>query len=112
MPRAPRPFARHRIPTDAPAPWHATHSGPRGIRGELSVIVKVEYIRDANKFAESSMGVLFFSRSSFPDGYQVRGAEGRRERDGGTVGPEGRRDGGTAGPEGRRDGGTGGTEGR
>jgi len=43
----------------------------RGIRGELNVVVKMEYFKDVNKFGESSLGVRFFSRSSFPDGFQV-----------------------------------------
>lgn len=51
--------------------WFPMVDTIRGIRGELSVHVKVQFFDDINPFKESSTGVQFFSLPCVPDGRQV-----------------------------------------
>ena len=44
--------------------WLPVFDTMHGIRGEVSVIVKVELFSDVNKFRQSSCGVQFFSSES------------------------------------------------
>lgn len=41
--------------------WLPVYDTMHGMRGEVSVIVKVELFSDVNKFRQSSCGVHFFS---------------------------------------------------
>lgn len=40
--------------------WIPVYDTMHGIRGEVNVIVKVDYFSDVNKFRQSSCGVHFF----------------------------------------------------
>jgi len=54
------------------AGWFPIYDSLRGARGELYLAVKLDYIDNANPFKESSAGVLFYSSTSFPEGYQTK----------------------------------------
>jgi len=45
--------------------WLPVYDTMHGMRGEVSVIVKVELFSDVNKFRQSSCGVQFFSSKQF-----------------------------------------------
>ena len=66
--------------------WFPIYDTMHGIRGELSVIVKVDLFSDFNKFRQSSCGVHFFCSKFFlkkihslhlENGYHVDTAEGQ-----------------------------------
>lgn len=40
--------------------WMPVYDTMHGIRGEVNLIVKVDYFSDVNKFRQSSCGVHFF----------------------------------------------------
>ena len=44
--------------------WFPLYDTLRGVRGQLHLIVKLQYIGDDNPFRDSSAGVLFFSAST------------------------------------------------
>jgi len=56
--------------------WLPVFDTMHGIRGEVSVIVKVELFSDVNKFRQSSCGVQFFSTSSTPCGFKIQTIQG------------------------------------
>lgn len=51
--------------------WFPIYDTMHGIRGEVKVIVKVEYFIDSNKFRQSSCGVQFFYTCSVPFGHKA-----------------------------------------
>ncbi|XP_011298320.1 uncharacterized protein [Fopius arisanus] len=52
--------------------WIPVFDTMHGIRGEVSIIVKVELFSDFNKFRQSSCGVQFFYSPNVPQGYHVQ----------------------------------------
>jgi len=58
------------------AGWFPIYDTLDGIRGELFVVVKLEFVRDFSRFEESSSGVLFFSCSEAPVGYEISSVRG------------------------------------
>uniref|UniRef100_A0A0V0G8K4 Protein kinase c conserved region 2 n=1 Tax=Triatoma dimidiata TaxID=72491 RepID=A0A0V0G8K4_TRIDM len=56
--------------------WLPVYDTMHGIRGEVSIIVKLELFEDFNKFRQSSCGVHFFSSNSVPEGYQLHTVHG------------------------------------
>ncbi|KAJ7387855.1 hypothetical protein OS493_001202 [Desmophyllum pertusum] len=51
--------------------WFPIYDTMHGIRGEVKVIVKVEFFVDSNKFRQSSCGVQFFYTCSVPFGHKA-----------------------------------------
>lgn len=51
--------------------WFPIYDTMHGIRGEVKVIVKVDYFIDSNKFRQSSCGVQFFYTCSVPFGHKA-----------------------------------------
>ncbi|XP_059351157.1 C2 domain-containing protein 5-like isoform X2 [Daphnia carinata] len=56
--------------------WLPVYDTMHGMRGEVSVIVKVELFSDVNKFRQSSCGVQFFSTPSTPYGFKIQSIQG------------------------------------
>ncbi|XP_046438599.1 C2 domain-containing protein 5-like isoform X2 [Daphnia pulex] len=56
--------------------WLPVYDTMHGMRGEVSVIVKVELFSDVNKFRQSSCGVQFFSTPSTPHGFKIQSIQG------------------------------------
>jgi len=51
--------------------WFPIYDSLKGVRGELNVLVRLEYFGDRNPFKDSSAGVQFFSITSIPPGMQL-----------------------------------------
>ncbi|XP_041441723.1 C2 domain-containing protein 5 isoform X11 [Xenopus laevis] len=51
--------------------WFPIYDTIHGIRGEISVIVKVDLFNDLNRFRQSSCGVKFFCTTSIPKSYRA-----------------------------------------
>ncbi|KAM3927067.1 C2 domain-containing protein 5 isoform 2-T2 [Leptodactylus fuscus] len=51
--------------------WFPIYDTIHGIRGEISVVVKVDLFNDLNRFRQSSCGVKFFCTTSIPKSYRV-----------------------------------------
>ncbi|XP_022778318.1 C2 domain-containing protein 5-like [Stylophora pistillata] len=56
--------------------WFPIYDTMHGIRGEVSVIVKVDFFTDSNKFRQSSCGVQFFYTCSVPYGHKALAIHG------------------------------------
>ncbi|XP_071807193.1 C2 domain-containing protein 5-like isoform X1 [Asterias amurensis] len=56
--------------------WLPIYDTMHGLRGEISVIVKVDLLENVSKFKESSCGVQFFSSSGIPTCYTVSAIHG------------------------------------
>lgn len=56
--------------------WFPIYDTMHGIRGEVSVIVKVDFFVDSNKFRQSSCGVQFFYTCSVPSGHKALAIHG------------------------------------
>ncbi|KAK9511481.1 hypothetical protein O3M35_000127 [Rhynocoris fuscipes] len=56
--------------------WLPVYDTMHGIRGEVSIVVKLELFEDFNKFRQSSCGVQFFSSSGVPEGYHLHTVHG------------------------------------
>ncbi|KAG0357353.1 hypothetical protein BG005_003630 [Podila minutissima] len=62
------------LPVNSPwqiAGWFPIYDTIRGIRGEVNVQVKLQFFGDVNPFKDSSAGIMFFSTTSLPAGYQI-----------------------------------------
>jgi len=53
------------------AGWLPVYDTLHGVRGEVSLVVKVELFSDLNKFRQSSCGVQFFCCPGVPEGYRA-----------------------------------------
>ncbi|XP_073477546.1 C2 domain-containing protein 5 isoform X9 [Aquarana catesbeiana] len=51
--------------------WFPIYDTIHGIRGEISVVVKVDLFNDLNRFRQSSCGVKFFCTTSIPKSYRA-----------------------------------------
>ncbi|XP_061300535.1 C2 domain-containing protein 5 isoform X13 [Pezoporus occidentalis] len=51
--------------------WFPIYDTIHGIRGEISVVVKVDLFNDLNRFRQSSCGVKFFCTTSIPKCYRA-----------------------------------------
>jgi hypothetical protein len=51
--------------------WYPLYDTLRGVRGELSVVVKMDFIGDVNPFKESGAGVTFYAMPSVPPGGEL-----------------------------------------
>uniref|UniRef100_A0A803KEM4 C2 domain-containing protein 5 n=1 Tax=Xenopus tropicalis TaxID=8364 RepID=A0A803KEM4_XENTR len=51
--------------------WFPIYDTIHGIRGEISVLVKVDLFNDLNRFRQSSCGVKFFCTTSIPKSYRA-----------------------------------------
>ncbi|EGC37159.1 hypothetical protein DICPUDRAFT_30730 [Dictyostelium purpureum] len=58
-------------PTSQLSGWFPIYDTLRGIRGELSVVVKLEKFKNDNPFKESSDGIQFFSSSTPFSNYRI-----------------------------------------
>ncbi|XP_014250746.1 C2 domain-containing protein 5 [Cimex lectularius] len=56
--------------------WLPVYDTMHGIRGEVSIVVKLELFEDFNKFRQSSCGVQFFSSPVIPEGYRMKTVHG------------------------------------
>jgi len=56
--------------------WFPIYDTMHGIRGEVKVIVKVDYFIDSNKFRQSSCGVQLFYTCSVPFGHKALAIHG------------------------------------
>ncbi|XP_059080559.1 C2 domain-containing protein 5-like isoform X2 [Tigriopus californicus] len=56
--------------------WLPIYDTMHGIRGEVNVIVKIEFFSDFNQFRQSSCGVQFFYSPCVPEGYRVQAING------------------------------------
>ncbi|KAG0199152.1 hypothetical protein BGX28_007528 [Mortierella sp. GBA30] len=62
------------LPVNSPwqiAGWFPIYDTIRGVRGEVNVQVKLQFFGDVNPFKDSSAGIMFFSTTSLPAGYQI-----------------------------------------
>ncbi|KAG0293774.1 hypothetical protein BGZ98_002044 [Dissophora globulifera] len=62
------------LPINSPwqiAGWFPIYDTIRGVRGEVNVQVKLQFFGDVNPFKDSSAGIMFFSTTSLPAGYQI-----------------------------------------
>ncbi|KAF9989689.1 hypothetical protein BGZ75_005368 [Mortierella antarctica] len=62
------------LPVNSPwqiAGWFPIYDTIRGVRGEVNVQVKLQFFGDFNPFKDSSAGIMFFSTTSLPAGYQI-----------------------------------------
>ncbi|KAI1310514.1 hypothetical protein EDD11_003719 [Mortierella claussenii] len=62
------------LPVNSPwqiAGWFPIYDTIRGVRGEVNVQVKLQFFGDVNPFKDSSAGIMFFSTTSLPTGYQI-----------------------------------------
>ena len=51
--------------------WFPLYDTLRGVRGELSITVKMDFIGDVNPFKESGAGVTFYAMPSVPPGVEL-----------------------------------------
>ncbi|CAL8080395.1 unnamed protein product [Calicophoron daubneyi] len=51
--------------------WFPIYDTMHGIRGEISLAIRVDVFLDASRYYQSSLGVRFFHSSSVPDGYTI-----------------------------------------
>lgn len=51
--------------------WFPIYDNLRGIRGEIHIIVKIEFFGDVNPFKDSSASVQIFTSPSLPEGYRL-----------------------------------------
>ncbi|KAK2717476.1 hypothetical protein QYM36_006301, partial [Artemia franciscana] len=51
--------------------WFPVFDTMHGVRGEISIRVKVELFSDVSRYRQSSCGVRFFNSLSIPSGYKV-----------------------------------------
>ena len=58
----------HDGPTTQISGWFPLYDTLRGVRGELSIVVKMDFVGDVNPFKESGTGVQFFSLDAPPAG--------------------------------------------
>ncbi|CAB0002324.1 unnamed protein product [Nesidiocoris tenuis] len=56
--------------------WLPVYDTMHGIRGEVSIVVKLELFEDFNKFRQSSCGIQFFSSNFIPEGYTLKTVHG------------------------------------
>ncbi|EDO47590.1 predicted protein [Nematostella vectensis] len=56
--------------------WFPIYDTMHGIRGELHIIVKVDFFVDSNKFRQTSCGVQFFYTCSIPAAYKALAMQG------------------------------------
>ncbi|KAF6211899.1 hypothetical protein GE061_012416 [Apolygus lucorum] len=56
--------------------WLPVYDTMHGIRGEVSIVVKLELFEDFNKFRQSSCGIQFFSSNFIPEGYKLKTVHG------------------------------------
>ncbi|KAK3887377.1 hypothetical protein Pmani_012068 [Petrolisthes manimaculis] len=56
--------------------WLPVYDTMHGIRGEVSVVVKVDLFSDFNKFRQSSCGVQFFFTPEIPAGHRCQSVAG------------------------------------
>ncbi|KAF9203563.1 hypothetical protein BGZ49_006276 [Haplosporangium sp. Z 27] len=62
------------LPVNSPwqiSGWFPIYDTIRGVRGEVNVQVKLQFFGDVNPFKDSSAGIMFFSTTSLPAGYQI-----------------------------------------
>ena len=53
------------------AGWFPLYDTLRGVRGELSIVIKMDFVGDVNPFKESGAGVQFFSQDRVPAGQRL-----------------------------------------
>eukprot|EP00095_Tigriopus_kingsejongensis_P005187 maker-scaffold321_size207582-snap-gene-1.29 protein:Tk05187 transcript:maker-scaffold321_size207582-snap-gene-1.29-mRNA-1 annotation:"c2 domain-containing protein 5 isoform x2" len=56
--------------------WLPIYDTMHGIRGEVHVVVKIEFFSDFNQFRQSSCGVQFFYSPCVPEGYRAQAING------------------------------------
>ena len=56
--------------------WFPVFDTLLGVRGEINVSIKLDVFEDANRFKESSTGVLFLNSTALPNYYTVKDCDG------------------------------------
>ena len=56
--------------------WFPIHDTLRGHRGDINVVVRLQFFGDLNPFKDSSAGVSFFSASALPPCYKIVAVHG------------------------------------